>query len=169
MTDAPRWLDEREQAAWRAYLGMTTLLHHQLERELQRAAGMPHAYYEILVRLSEAPERSLRMSRLAELTLSSRGRLSHAVARLEEEGWVVREPCATDGRGLVARLTAEGYAVLEAAAPEHVAGVRRHLFDQLSATEVDQLRTIATKVLTHLQAQDGAPACPAPTESPARA
>ena len=63
-----------------------------LDRQLQRDADMPHAYFEVLVRLSEAPDRSLRMSELADLTLSSRSRLSHAVARLEERGWVVRTP-----------------------------------------------------------------------------
>lgn len=149
-----RWLDEDEQAAWRAYLGMSKLLHHQLDRELQRSAGIPHAYYEILVSLSEAPDRTLRMSRLADQTLSSRGRLSHAVGRLEEEGWVVREPCETDGRGLLARLTPKGYAFLETAAPGHVEGVRRHLFDQLSSQDVRQLRTISSKVLAHLRRVD---------------
>jgi len=88
---ATRWLDEDEQRTWRAFIEATGLLMDQLDRELQRDAGMPHAYYEILVRLSEQPDRSLRMSELAERSQSSRSRVSHAVARLEEAGWVRRE------------------------------------------------------------------------------
>src|SRR5256885_3102272 len=107
---APRWLTSDEQRAWRTYIESTKVLFDALDRQLQRDADMPHAYYEILVRLSEAPERSLRMSELADRTLSSRSRLSHAVARLEERGWVAREDCATDRRGQNARLTDEGYA-----------------------------------------------------------
>ena len=95
----PRWLDADEQRTWRAFFGATQLLFDRLDRELQRDAGMPHAYYEILVVLSESPGRRRRMSELAETTLSSRSRLSHAVARLEERGWVRREACTTDRRG----------------------------------------------------------------------
>lgn len=138
----PRWLDEREQRAWRAYLNGNRLLTAQLDRELQQASGIPHAYYEILVRLSEAPERTLRMSDLASASVSSRSRLSHAVARLEEAGWVRRDSCPTDRRGALAVLTDEGFAQLAAAAPGHVEGVRRHLFDQLTPEQVEQLRAI---------------------------
>ena len=94
-----RWLSDDEQRAWRAYLESTKLLFDALDRQLQHESDMPHAYFEILVRLSEAPERTLRMSELAHSTLSSRSRLSHAVARLEERGWVQREDCPTDRRG----------------------------------------------------------------------
>jgi DNA-binding MarR family transcriptional regulator len=142
-----RWLDADEQQTWRVFLAASRGLMDALDRELQRDAGMPHAYYEILVRLSETPGHSLRMSDLAEACGSSRSRLSHAVARLEETGWVRRENCATDRRGQVAVLTDEGYAVLEAAAPGHVEGVRRHLFDALTPTQVDQLRRISEAVL----------------------
>ena len=141
-----RWLTPHEQGAWRAYLEMTRLLFDTLDRELQRDAGMPHAYYVLLVALSEAPERTLRMSELAEQTQSSRSRLSHAVARLEEAGWVRREACDTDKRGAVAVLTEAGYRKLVAAAPGHVSGVRRHLFDRLTAEQVVQLRTISEAV-----------------------
>src|SRR2546423_2239959 len=140
-----RWLDDDEQHAWRAFLSTAQLLLDQLDRELQRDAGMPHAYYEILVVLSEAPGRSLRMSELALLTRSSRSRLSHAVAKLEANGWVRRRECPTDKRGQVAEVTDAGFAVLSAAAPRHVAGVRRHLFDQLSAEQVAQLRRISER------------------------
>jgi DNA-binding MarR family transcriptional regulator len=142
-----RWLDADEQRTWRAFLAASRGLMDALDRELQRDAGMPHAYYEILVRLSETPGHALRMSDLAQACGSSRSRLSHAVARLEETGWVRREDCATDRRGQLAVLTDEGYAVLEAAAPGHVEGVRRHLFDALTPTQVDQLRRISEAVL----------------------
>ncbi|MFI7022234.1 MarR family winged helix-turn-helix transcriptional regulator [Micromonospora sp. NPDC049900] len=145
-----RWLDPDEQRTWRAFLTASRALMETLDRELQRDAGMPHAYYEILVRLSEAPERRLRMSDLAEASGSSRSRLSHAVARLEAAGWVRREDCPTDRRGQIALLTDDGFAALEAAAPGHVEGVRRHLFDALSPAQVDQLRRISEAVADRL-------------------
>ncbi|MEU8180927.1 MarR family transcriptional regulator [Micromonospora sp. NPDC049044] len=146
-----RWLDSDEQRTWRAYLTASRALMDTLDRELQRDAGMPHAYYEILVRLSEAPGRRLRMSDLAEAAGSSRSRLSHAVARLEAAGWVRREDCPTDRRGQIALLTDEGFATLAAAAPGHVEGVRRHLFDALSPAQVDQLRRISETLADHLR------------------
>ncbi|MGC4794000.1 MarR family winged helix-turn-helix transcriptional regulator [Micromonospora saelicesensis] len=145
-----RWLDPDEQRTWRAYLTASRVLMDTLDRELQREAGMPHAYYEILVQLSEAPGRQLRMSQLAQAAGSSRSRLSHAVARLEAAGWVRREDCPTDRRGQIALLTDEGFATLAAAAPGHVEGVRRHLFDALSPAQVDQLRRISETLADHL-------------------
>lgn len=145
-----RWLDEHEQRVWRAFVEATQMLFDQLDRELQHDAGIPHAYYEILVRLSEAPDRTLRMSALAERSMSSRSRLSHAVARLEERGWVRREACPTDRRGLYAVLTDEGFTALAQAAPGHVEGVRRHLFDPLSPGQVAQLGAISTAIREHL-------------------
>ncbi|TWJ23162.1 MarR family winged helix-turn-helix transcriptional regulator [Micromonospora endolithica] len=146
-----RWLDPDEQRTWRAFLTASRALMETLDRELQRDAGIPHAYYEILVRLSEAPGRQLRMSDLAEASGSSRSRLSHAVSRLESAGWVRREDCPTDRRGQVARLTDAGHATLAAAAPGHVEGVRRHLFDPLSPAQVDQLRRISEALVDHLR------------------
>ncbi|MET8258742.1 MarR family winged helix-turn-helix transcriptional regulator [Micromonospora sp. NPDC005553] len=145
-----RWLDPDEQSTWRAYLTASRVLMDTLDRELQRDAGMPHAYYEILVQLSEAPGRQLRMSQLAQAAGSSRSRLSHAVARLEAAGWVRREDCPTDRRGQIALLTDEGFATLAAAAPGHVEGVRRHLFDALSPAQVDQLRRISETLAEHM-------------------
>jgi DNA-binding MarR family transcriptional regulator len=146
----PRWLDAEEQKAWRAWLYSSLLLQDRLDRELTREAGIPHAYYEILVQLSEAPCRMLRMSQLAERSLSSRSRLSHAVSRLEERGWVRRQVCEEDGRGQLAVLTDDGFAALEAAAPIHVEGVRQHLFDQLSPEQVAAMRDIGETLLRHL-------------------
>ncbi|GIJ79052.1 MarR family transcriptional regulator [Micromonospora phaseoli] len=145
-----RWLTPDEQRTWRAFLTASRALMDTLDRELQRDAGMPHAYYEILVRLSEAPERRLRMSELADASGSSRSRLSHAVARLEAAGWVRREDCPTDRRGQIALLTDAGFAELAAAAPGHVEGVRRHLFDALRPTQVEQLRQISEALTEHL-------------------
>ncbi|MCI4065099.1 MarR family transcriptional regulator [Micromonospora sp. R77] len=146
-----RWLDPDEQRTWRAFLTATRALTETLDRELQRDAGMPHAYYEILVRLSETPDRRLRMSDLAEATGSSRSRLSHAAARLEAAGWIERQECPTDRRGQIAVLTDAGFAALAAAAPGHVDGVRRHLFDALSPAQVDQLRRISETLADHLR------------------
>jgi DNA-binding MarR family transcriptional regulator len=152
-----RWLDDEEQRTWRAFLGAIRLLTAQLDRELQRDAEMPHAYYEILVALSEAPGRALRMSELADLSQSSRSRLSHAVARLEEAGWVERVVCPTDKRGALAVMTDAGFAALEAAAPGHVEGVRRHLFDVLTPEQVGELGRISAAV------RDGLASHPDPT------
>ncbi len=113
----PRWLDDEEQRTWRSFITASRLFWDRVERQLQQRAGIPHAYYEILVRLSEAPDRTLRMSQLASNSLSSRSRLSHAVARMEESGWIRRLPFADDRRGALAQLTDEGMARLEAAAP----------------------------------------------------
>src|ERR1700682_4083634 len=141
-TPDTRWLTEAEQQAWRGFLEADRLLLDRLDRQLQDDAGMSHADYEILVRLSEAPGRQIRMSELAGQTLFSRSRLSHAVARLERLGWVDRTSCPTDKRGMLAGLTDAGYAVLEAAAPGHVAAVRRYIFDALTGKEVAQLHNI---------------------------
>ncbi len=145
-----RWLTNAEQHTWRAFLEATRRLDDQLDRELQHDAGMPLGYYTILVMLSEAPGRTLRLSDLAERTWSSRSRLSHAVDRLEEKGWVERISCPSDKRGAFALLTDAGFAVLEAAAPGHVEGVRRHLFDQLTPSQVEALGTISQKVAQRL-------------------
>jgi DNA-binding MarR family transcriptional regulator len=123
---------------------------------------MPLAYYEILVRLSEAPDRSLRMTQLAEASASSKSRVSHAVARLEERGWVRRMDCPTDRRGQIAMLTDQGFAALSAAAPGHVEQVRRVLFDALSAEQLRQLDGISAAILAKAASSptdaDGCPA-----------
>jgi DNA-binding MarR family transcriptional regulator len=142
-----RWLDADQQRAWRAYLGAVARVHAGLDAQLQADAGMPHGYYEILVRLSESPDRRMRMSALADAASSSRSRLSHAVAQLETRGWVRREACPEDRRGQVAVLTDEGFAALAAAAPGHVEEVRRLLVDKLSPAQVRQLREICEAVL----------------------
>lgn len=142
-----RWLDDDEQRTWRAYLAMSRRLPEALDRQLRRDAGMPHAYYVVLAMLSEAPGRALRMSQLAEQTSSSPSRLSHAVARLEERGWVRRERAAQDARGSLAVLTDAGMDVVVATAPGHVAAVRRTLFDVITPQQRQALEDICTSVL----------------------
>jgi DNA-binding MarR family transcriptional regulator len=156
-----QWLTDEEQCTWRAFLAAIQLLTDELDRELQRDADMPHTYYEILVALSESPGRTLRMSQLAERCQSSRSRLSHAVSRLEEAGWVRREACATDKRGALAVLTDDGFAALEAAAPGHVEAVRRAVFDVLTPEQVRQLGEISATIRDGLvKGDDGERAVP---------
>ncbi|MBT2525237.1 MarR family transcriptional regulator [Streptomyces sp. ISL-99] len=154
MTTAPRWLSEQEQRTWRAYLQATTLLEDHLDRQLQRDAGMPHVYYGLLVQLSQAPQRRLRMTELARTAKITRSRLSHAIARLERNGWVRREDCPSDRRGQNAVLTDEGYAVLKQTAPGHVATVRQAMFDRLTPEQVRQLGEIMQVMAEGLQPKD---------------
>jgi DNA-binding MarR family transcriptional regulator len=155
-----RWLTDEEQRIWRAFLvGVFTLLP-TVEAQLSRDSGIPFGYYEILVRLSESPDRSMRMSQLADASTSSKSRLSHAVARLEERGWVERQDCESDRRGQFARLTDAGFAALAAAAPSHVEQVRRSLFDRISPEQARQLGEIMTAVAAGGLADAEAASCP---------
>ena len=137
------WLDDDEQRAWRTLLRHSVLLLDRLDAELRAAHDIGLADYEILVQLSEAPGRALRMSELADLALVSRSRLTHRVDRLADAGLVTRQPCPTDRRGINAVLSDAGARLLESAAPTHVAGVRHYLIDALDpATQralVDEL------------------------------
>jgi DNA-binding MarR family transcriptional regulator len=147
---APRWLTDDEQRTWRSLVVVLTRLDEALDRQLQRDAGMPHAYYMILVMLSEADGRALRMSDLSAMTTYSQSRLSHAAARLEEKGWIRRERSPADGRGSVAVLTEAGFTALAEAAPGHVEEVRRRVFDPLTGDEAERLRAICDKILPAL-------------------
>jgi DNA-binding MarR family transcriptional regulator len=147
--ETARWLSEYEQSTWRSFLAMQRLIRDTLERQLQRDAAMPMTYYIILAMLSEAPERTLRMSELAVIAGTSQSQLSHAASRLEESGWIERRRCESDKRGYLATLTDEGFAVLQKAAPSHVESVRSVLFDAITPEQVDQLRTIGEAVLAH--------------------
>jgi DNA-binding MarR family transcriptional regulator len=134
-----RWLTEEEQRTWRHFLWATRLLTEALDRQLQRDSGMPHTYYIILAVLSEAPDRTMTMGALAEFVRSSPSRLSHAVSRLEEAGWVRRTKRPPDRRTTLAQLTDEGFKTLADAAPGHVEAVRRYLLDRLTP---EQLRVL---------------------------
>ena len=149
-----RWLTPDEQRSWRNFLEAHRLVFARLERQLQAEHDLSHWDYEILVRLSEAPQRRLRMSDLADATLSSRSRLSHAVGRMERLGWIDREGCPDDKRGTLARLTDAGFVALEAAAPGHVEEVRRSLVDRMSADEFAALGAIFEALVRQLEAPD---------------
>ena len=149
--DEPRWLDDEEQRTWRAFLWATQLSQEALERQLHRDSGIPHAYYMILAVLSEAPNRMMTMTELADMTRFSASRLSHAVGRLEERDWVVRGRHPECGRTTMATLTESGFAALREAAPGHVDQVRTVIFDRLSRREQHQLRAICEKLLAGLR------------------
>jgi DNA-binding MarR family transcriptional regulator len=155
-TTATGRLNEAELHAWRSYTRSARLLFAQLDRDLSRDAGMAPGAYEILLVLSEAPGRSLRMNELAEATLSSPSRISHAVERLVELGWVDRTTCPSDRRGWLAVLTDRGHEALVAAAPRHLEHIRAHLFDGLSGDDVEELGRICQAILSRLPASGGA-------------
>ena len=150
-----RWLSDSEQRAWRTFLMASQLLIDQLDRELQREAGMSHAYYAILVALSEQPERYMRMTDLARGLRFSKTRWSEAITRLESRGWITRQPCPTDRRSTFAVLTDAGFQALEAAAPRHVEGVRRHVFEHLTDEQVTQVRVISEAIAAPLMKEAG--------------
>ncbi|GHA05735.1 MarR family transcriptional regulator [Streptomyces echinoruber] len=139
---------------WRSFLDATRLLDDHLDRQLQRDAGMPHLYYGLLVVLSETPRRRMRMTELARQAKITRSRLSHAIARLEKNGWVRRENCPSDKRGQFAVLTDAGLEVLRQAAPGHVAAVRQALFDRLTPEQQKSLGEIMQIVAEGLQPKE---------------
>jgi DNA-binding MarR family transcriptional regulator len=141
------WLSDEEMRAWLAYIDLSTLLDDYLDRQLKRDAGMSHASYNLLSRLSAAPGGSLRMTELAQQLKITRGRLSHTLATLEERGWVSRRSDPDDKRGQVAALTGAGAAALAAAAPGHADAVRRAVFDRLTPAQVRQFTEIAETVI----------------------
>ena len=149
--EEPQWLDDEEQRIWRSYIHAATLLEDHLDRQLQRDAGMPHIYYGLLVGLAEAPDRRLRMTELAMKAKITRSRLSHAIARLERNGWVRREDCPDDKRGQFAVLTDPGLEMLRGAAPGHVRAVRNALFDRLTPEQQKSLGEIMQIVAEGLQ------------------
>lgn len=154
--EPPTWLTDGEQRTWRALLAFVARLDRDLDRQLQQDAGMPHAYYMVLAMLSEAPGHRLRMSDLAEITASSPSRLSHAVARLEDKGWVRRERHPTDRRGSLAVLTEDGLNTVRAVAPGHVAAVRAAVFDRLTTAEVLRLGALFQALTEDDGGADGA-------------
>jgi DNA-binding MarR family transcriptional regulator len=147
---AQRWLDEDQQRTWRAWLSVSELLPRALDAQLQRDAGISHAAYVVLAMLSEAPDRSRRMSDLARRSNQSQSRLSHTVSRLEERGWVRRERSAEDGRGNLAVLTDAGWDVVRTLAPGHVDAVRESVFDPLTPEETRLLGQALEAVLERL-------------------
>jgi DNA-binding MarR family transcriptional regulator len=134
-TPQPQWLDAQEQEVWREYLRASRLLEAALDHDLQ-AHGLQLSEYEILSMLSEKPDRRLRMSVIAEMVVQSRSRLTHTASRLENRGWVRREACAGDRRGVELVLTDTGFAEINRMAPTHVGSVRANLLDHLSREDL---------------------------------
>ncbi|MEE1757142.1 MarR family winged helix-turn-helix transcriptional regulator [Streptomyces sp. SP18CS02] len=153
---ATPWLTDAEQCAWRTYLDVNRLLTYQLEKDLQ-PFGLTNNDYEILVNLSESPERRLRMSDLAAATLQSKSRLSHQITRMENAGLVRRENCESDRRGLYAVLTDHGMETMHKVAPHHVESVRRAFIDLLSPEALGNLRESLQPVAEKLRGLRGKP------------
>jgi DNA-binding MarR family transcriptional regulator len=141
----PRWLSDGEQVSWRAYLQGSRLLEEALDRDLQEH-GLQLSEYEILSMLSESTGQRLRMSELADLVVQSRSRLTHTAARLEKRGWVERQSCLSDKRGVELVLTGQGRRRLEETAKAHVESVRRHLLDVMTPAQFEALGAAMTSV-----------------------
>lgn len=145
-----RWLDDDELTAWIRLVGVVELLPGVLDAQLRRDAGLSHFEYFVLAMLSEAPQRTLRMTALAARTNATLPRLSHVVRRLEERGLVERSACPQDARATNARLTDDGWERLRTTAPSHVETVREHVIDALTPEQVGQLGRIAEAILGRL-------------------
>lgn len=146
-----RWLSEDEQQSWRAWISASQLLNHRLNADLQRQHDLTMADYEILVQLSECPERRLRMSELAERTFASRSRLTHQIDRMVKAGLVERQECDLDRRGAFAALTDKGWKAIVAAAPDHVESVRTFLIDALGPKDFRALGAACQRVADTVQ------------------
>lgn len=145
-----QWLDDEQLDAWVKLIAVVELLPGVIDSQLRRDAGLTHFEYFVLAMLSEAEDRTLRMTALAQRTNATLPRLSHVVRRLEERDLVERFPCPEDGRATNARLTDTGWAEVVAAAPGHVANVRSHVIEALTPDQVVQLGQIADALLQRL-------------------
>lgn len=148
-----QWLDTEQQRHWRALQRGMLMLNRSLDRDLAASTGLSLNEYEVLVRLSEAPERRIRMSALADDVVHSRSRLTHTVTRMEKRGLVNRCPDDGDRRGVQCRLTDEGYEVLKAAAPHHVDSVRARLVDVLTGQQLKALGDGFTVIAAQIEAE----------------
>jgi DNA-binding MarR family transcriptional regulator len=148
--EEPRWLKAAELAAWMPIGGLLLKLPAALDTQMQRDSGLSHFEYLVLATLSEAPERTRRMSALAALANGSLSRLSHVVKRLEGKGWVTRRACSEGGRYTNAVLTDEGWTKVQASAPGHVEAVRTLILDALTAAELEQLGAMSGRILARL-------------------
>jgi DNA-binding MarR family transcriptional regulator len=148
------WLTPVQQQAWQGFLNSNRAVFSALESQLQSEAGMPLAYYSILVTVSQAPNRTLRMGELANRLRSSPSSISHAITRLESWGWIRRQSDPADRRAQLAVLTDQGADALAAAAPGHVEAVRKHLINRLSKEQIRQLIAITQAILGDLPPAD---------------
>jgi DNA-binding MarR family transcriptional regulator len=145
-----RWLTDDEQRAWRSFIAVVELLSPRLDSQLQRESQLSHFEYFVLSMLSEAPDRTLRMTALAGQTNSTLPRLSHVVSRLEKRGYVTRSPCPSDRRATNASLTDDGWAKVVAAAPGHVRTVVNEVLEPLKGRDVADLDRIMRRILPRL-------------------
>jgi len=148
-SDIP-WLTPAELRAWLGLVAVAELLPAQLDSQLQHDAGLTHFEYQVLAMLSEARERTLRMSALAQRTNATLPRLSHVVRRLEERGLVERAPCPQDRRATNAHLTDAGWDLVVRTAPGHVATARALVVDALTPAQVGQLEDLMRTLLQRL-------------------
>jgi len=150
---APRWLNPTEMKAWRSYIIASRRMLEALDSDLD-GHDLSMADYEILAQLSDAPERKMRMSELAEIALLSRSRLSHRMKVMEKAGWVRREACPSDKRGYFAVMTAKGWKAIVAAAPDHVESVRTRFVDHLNKSDQEVLAQIFSRIECSLRKED---------------
>ena len=160
------WLDAEERQTWLALAGALVRLPAALDAQLRRDAGISHFEYQVLALLSEAPDRTLRMSELALRAEGSQPRLSQVIARMEQRGWVRRTPDPADGRYTLAILTDQGLAKVTATAPGHVEEVRRLVFDPLTKAQSRQLREIGRRIAHAIDPDDHQPQPPATPAQP---
>lgn len=145
-----RWLDERENRAWRGYLTMHTQLIARLHRQLQADSGLSLSDFEVLVHLTDRPEPRMRVGELGQALQWEKSRLSHHLGRMQKRGLVCREDCPDDARGAFVALTDQGRAAIEQAAPGHVETVRALFFDALTEEQVDAFAAIVDRILGRL-------------------
>lgn len=148
---SPQWLNPAEMKAWRRYIVSSRRLIEALDLDLS-SHELSMADYEILAQLSDAPDRRMRMSELADVAMLSRSRLSHRMKVMEKEGWVKREACSDDKRGSFAVMTPKGWKAIVAAAPDHVESVRARFLDHLTKSDQTVLAEIFERVGTSLRA-----------------
>jgi DNA-binding MarR family transcriptional regulator len=145
-----KWLTAAELDSWLSVVRLMTWLPWSIDQQLQRDSNLGMVEYQVLAMLSESPERTMRMSSLAEVTNASLSRLSHLIKRLERRGLARREPDPTDGRFTNAILTEEGLETLVEAAPGHLAHVRSLVIDVLSREQLRRLGRDANRIMSHI-------------------
>jgi DNA-binding MarR family transcriptional regulator len=153
-TAKTRWLDEREQGAWRGYLHMQAQLSARMNRQLQNDSNLSLADFGVLVQLAEDPDGWVRVLELADALRWEKSRLSHHLARMQQRGLIERKECSADKRGAFVVLTPAGRAAIDAAAPMHVETVRRLVFDVITTEQVDALAKITEQVIIQLGSPD---------------
>ena len=152
MAKQPNWLNPREMKAWRSYIIASRRLLDALDSDLNQH-DLSMADYEVLALLSDAPERKLRMSELAQLAMLSKSRLSHRIKVMEGVGWIKREACPNDKRGYFAVMTDKGFKAIAKAAPDHVESVRSRLLDHLTVKDQEDVTRIFDRVTNELRGQ----------------